>query len=726
MIESIRFKLVVIIAFCLQFVFSSPVRAICAVHDHNCFHGSEPWNPSLPEAQTGSGNLTITSTWAGEADINLNVGLPDDVDEFGNPIYGPFLASDSDGNPVTASPLGTDPNILFHDQQNVQWVSGTSTATLNSDTQAASPPPGPTLTRDEEAVIMGNIPSGTYDFALHSYNDRMVSDTASVSTVASAGTGAYFVDEGARSAAQLAAGHLPVSNATGTSTTLNYSHTLAPDGTSGTETFQYEYPGFNEHASGVYVIPDGVWNLQGVDPLQVYQFASLDRSEGFLFYGGYQYETNPYDLEQVNIFGYPDWFYDQNSGVYLAPDGYGGFERIAINPNEYNVLQTGLYTPLEIMAGYEVNTLSAGQNRGHVRAFSRDSYNQARDILGCAECTNARLVEIHQEIQSGENTYGLNSEQISEFNRNVIRGYSSASLYRNIKDDYRRDQVLGYISTGVNAVLAAYGVPVQIDAGYQGDASLGPQNFIIPNDCSTPPCNGRSQNGLAMNLGVSQFRGTDILRVDPINGTVQVNNGGIIERDIYDLGGDGKEGVPEIYQIAEGGSTLGIGAGFGIPDTPIFVGGAINTGPDGTCGGVIGGFSTEEGGGFVPGSAFCDPPRDHDEVFGIGGGNDNAPNIPSTDIKFNPSQWLIEKIIEIVLNIGCKAASEVLPQQLEKKAQDLRERQEKIFAENQTHDTKQCVESYGGDNPNKVKLSSCLEEAAEKYRKKVAEIDANK
>lgn len=89
------------------FLFIAPsVAQQCSIHDHNCFHGTTPFDPRLDDLQTGTGDLTITSRWNGEAGINLHVGLPDDVDQFGNDVYGPFLPSNPDGNPVTATPLG--------------------------------------------------------------------------------------------------------------------------------------------------------------------------------------------------------------------------------------------------------------------------------------------------------------------------------------------------------------------------------------------------------------------------------------------------------------------------------------------------------------------------------------------------------------------------------------------------------------------------------------------
>ena len=67
--------------------------------------------------------------------------------------------------------------MVFHGQQTVQFANASAIANLTSDAQAASPPPGPVLTREEELIISGNVPPGDYEFALHSYDERMVPDS---------------------------------------------------------------------------------------------------------------------------------------------------------------------------------------------------------------------------------------------------------------------------------------------------------------------------------------------------------------------------------------------------------------------------------------------------------------------------------------------------------------------------------------------------------------------
>ena len=132
----------------------------CAAHDHNCFHSSTPFDPSLKPLTTGSGDLTITSRWQGDADINQHTALPDQ-NALGQTINGPFVGSNPNGQPVTAAPLGTDANVVYHGQQTVQFANATARANLTSDQQ-----PLGAGTRTEETIISGNVPSGLYDFFL--------------------------------------------------------------------------------------------------------------------------------------------------------------------------------------------------------------------------------------------------------------------------------------------------------------------------------------------------------------------------------------------------------------------------------------------------------------------------------------------------------------------------------------------------------------------------------
>ena len=62
----------------------------CSIHDHNCFHGAYPNDPTLGNVPSGSATLEVTTTYGGapDVDINQHVGLP--------PGSGPFVASNPD------------------------------------------------------------------------------------------------------------------------------------------------------------------------------------------------------------------------------------------------------------------------------------------------------------------------------------------------------------------------------------------------------------------------------------------------------------------------------------------------------------------------------------------------------------------------------------------------------------------------------------------------------
>ena len=264
--------------------YSQIAYADCSIHDHNCFHGSNANDPRQFDFQAGTGAFTISSEWMGDADINQHVALPNDLSALGVPIYGPFLTVPGGSDPLTQTPLGNTGNVVHHQQQSVQFVNGTATAVLDTDEK---PPSGAAVTREEVTSVTGNTPPGTYTIALHSYNKRNVAQTATVNTTVKAGEGGFFLDQGAVDAAKQAAGHLTIKDSTGKSLQTGFESTLAPGAVSANTTVDYDRvgdqgSGFRPHARGVYVIPDGVWNLHGVDPAQIdtYQFA-LNQSTQF-------------------------------------------------------------------------------------------------------------------------------------------------------------------------------------------------------------------------------------------------------------------------------------------------------------------------------------------------------------------------------------------------------------------------------------------------------------
>ena len=562
-------------------------QTACSIHDHNCYHGSTPFNPDLDHDDYGTGAFTITSEHTSEADVNLHVQLPQNVDETGNFIYGPFLSSNPSPDPVTQTPLGSDPSVIFHGQQTVQFANATSLGTLTSDDQPADGT-GST-TRTDEVIISGNIPPGLYSFTNHSYNSRNVADTAEVSVSANAGDNAFFLNSAEFDAERLFRGHLGVSDSAGLSLTYEEESTLAPGEVAPTVTLDRRYrnqsrlTGFNRHARGVYVIPDGVWNLHGVDPAKLYQFARPDMSEGFLLNQGFAFDANPFDLQEINIAGF-DWLYSASAGIYIELGGLidtserGGFytssfrplNRVAIDGAEISALQTALFTPIEIMQQYGLENLSS-DNRGDVKGFSRDSYNLARQILGCLECSDEQLLAINREIQTGSNSYGLNSNQSQEFNKSVINGYSASGLYREFKDAYNKGVVRQVYGQVVNAVLQYYTAGVlSYSADYKSDLyashsedGLHVDDIVIPESCAGSGCNGASQFNLANLNGGKAIGSADIIRVDSGSNTISVNGGQARNASVTDLGNDGVKQPVDYVEFIEGGPVTTFGVGYG-------------------------------------------------------------------------------------------------------------------------------------------------------------------
>ncbi|NKB76699.1 MAG: DUF4329 domain-containing protein [Gammaproteobacteria bacterium] len=227
-----RIKSAIVVLFASSWMISTNTTyAGCSIHSHNCLHGSYPNNPTQGAPPSGSASLTVGTGYAGAPDLNQHVSLPTNA--------GPFLASGPDGNPVTAAPLGAGPNVTFHHQQSVQYSMGSATATLNTA-------PG-----SERTELSGNVAQGTYGVAVHNYDLPGSGLPGSFNSgLVSGGTGHF--DAPAQSHVSS-----PYSYGTG------FGGILAP-GEVATFSFNYYNNGFNPHATGVYVIPDGQWNLGGV------------------------------------------------------------------------------------------------------------------------------------------------------------------------------------------------------------------------------------------------------------------------------------------------------------------------------------------------------------------------------------------------------------------------------------------------------------------------------
>ena len=316
-------------------------------------------------------------------------------------------------------------------------------------------------------------------FSLHSYNERTVPDTANVSTTVTAGEDGFFLDAGTREGARLQAGHLLIDEDFGTTTQIGFGDSLGPDAVAPTTSFNYQYRGFDEHANGVYVIPDGVWNLHGVDPQQLYQFGSADMREGFILNQGYQFEVNPFNMNTINIPGYGDWLFDASSGVFINLGHeyedlgeMGGGVRTRLNyvstdPFQFNTLTTALFARIDLMREYGLTALGQDQ-RGHANGYSQDQYHLARQIIGCFDCSQDRLHEINQAIQSGRNGYGLSLQQRMDFHTAVTRGYSTRSLYRDYKESYRRNYGMEVVGQAITVALQANGIPLECATGLSG------------------------------------------------------------------------------------------------------------------------------------------------------------------------------------------------------------------------------------------------------------------
>ena len=216
----------------LSLTFSQSTLAGCSVHDHNCLHGSYPLDPTLGNVPSGSASLSIGTAYFGAPDLNQHVSLPSN--------RGPFLAAGPDGTPVTAALLGGGPNVVYHNQQSVQFSDGSAGAMLTSN-------PG-----SESTQITGNVAEGTYSVAIHNYDLPGSGLSGSFNTaIAAGGTGHFDPPAGS---------HVGSAYNYGTGT----SGILAPNQVSGIFTFTFYNNGFNPHSRGVYVIPDGQWNLGGV------------------------------------------------------------------------------------------------------------------------------------------------------------------------------------------------------------------------------------------------------------------------------------------------------------------------------------------------------------------------------------------------------------------------------------------------------------------------------
>lgn len=410
----------------LAMIEPTPVWAGCSIHNHNCLHGAYPIDPRLGDVPTGTPTLTVTTNYGGAPDVDVN-------QHFGLPIgRGPYLASSPDGNPVEATPLGGGTNVIYHNQQVVQYSNGSAAGALLSA-------PG-----SENTILAGNVPEGTYLVALYHCDINYVGVNATFSTGAVAGGTGHF---DAPAASHIATPFIQ--------DIALLAGSLAPDQASGVVAFNYYDNNYNPHASGIYVIPDGVWNLGGVPTNNVFsQFATADRSQGFVIQGGLIYDVNPFDLELVPIYGFDEYVYDVNSGLVFnmgtrwdqdaGREGQGkmvpGISGIVTDPNLLIRLQSGLQVTSDIAGLYGEDFGS-----GDVKGFARDRFNDLRRMANCPHCTEAELLA----LSKGSTIDGLSPEQKLAYDLLAVKAHSAKTLYQDLKSQRRR----GYVKAGI--VVAA-------------------------------------------------------------------------------------------------------------------------------------------------------------------------------------------------------------------------------------------------------------------------------
>lgn len=244
--------------FCIPFVTSHAQEA--SYHDHNIYHGAGDAyvNTSAQVQQVGDGGVlraqliwNVTPNQTVGADLDLHAKLPD-----GN---GQYLVTQFDPvgtlpyTPQKNPPFG-NPNTSATGNQQVNWVNrqvvfsnGQSVASLDQDNRTGIPnsPAGALV---ENIYIKGttaanpdNIPSGTYQFAVHNYNQTKLSDPQADYALWITTNGKV----GIRSD-----GHY-----TGTGIAPVYTGHLQNEGDSSRiYSIDIVNPGHDPHAAGVYVI----------------------------------------------------------------------------------------------------------------------------------------------------------------------------------------------------------------------------------------------------------------------------------------------------------------------------------------------------------------------------------------------------------------------------------------------------------------------------------------
>ena len=405
----------------------SPASASCSVHDHNCLHGVYPLDPALGNIPSGPATLQVITGYGGAPDVDLNqhVGLP--------PTQGPFVASNPDGNPIEATPLGGGPNVIYHAQQTVQYANGSAGGQLSSS-------PG-----NEQTDILGNVAEGTYSVAVYNYDIDELGLSGGFSTGAIAGGAGHF---DAPSQSHVGSAFVQSLSLLGGS--------LAPDQAMSTA-FNYYNNGFSPHAQGIYLIPGGTWTIGGVSAGQVSQFSTLDHSAGFITYGGQTYNSNPYDLQAVEIYGYGDYLVDPNTGLVLSTSTYQGASEcgndgfactqtlsmpngVVTDPFVYSMLSAAASVPGQIQESY------GDAGKAHAWDYYHGKYDEARRLLNCPECNESQLLEIANGKRAG-----LTVQQQNDFDLLIAQAYSGQKYYDELKSQKKR----GLVKLGVYLVVAA-------------------------------------------------------------------------------------------------------------------------------------------------------------------------------------------------------------------------------------------------------------------------------
>lgn len=253
--------------FCIPFVTSHAQEA--SYHDHNIYHGAGDAyvNTSAQAQQVGEGGVlraqliwNVTPNQTVGADLDLHAKLPDGNGQYLVTQFDPVGAlpytpqkNPPFGNPNTSATGNQQVNwvnrqVAFNPSQNPQTLGQPlSIASLDQDNRTGAPnsPAGALV---ENIYIKGtspaspdNIPSGTYQFAVHNYNQTKLSDPQADYALWITTNGKV----GIRSD-----GHY-----TGTGQAPVYTGHLQNEGDSSRiYSIDIVNPGHDPHAAGVYVI----------------------------------------------------------------------------------------------------------------------------------------------------------------------------------------------------------------------------------------------------------------------------------------------------------------------------------------------------------------------------------------------------------------------------------------------------------------------------------------